>query len=214
VRGHERDLVVLVADGNMRAAVGGVLSRPKALRMRPLHPEPDIFVHIYRDPGCYRSAHDFLRHMAARSAHALVLFDRHGSGQEARSREDIEAEVEERLSRAGWGDRALAVVLDPELENWMWSDSPQVDQCLGWASREPPLRSWLAANHLWPEGAVKPPDPKDAVERVLREVRQPRSSSIYRRLAEHVSLQRCGDPAFHKFRDALRGWFPPERETL
>jgi hypothetical protein len=46
------------------------------------------------------------------------------------------------------------------------------------------------------------------VETVLRTVRQPRSSGLYRKLAEKVSLERCTDPAFDKLRIVLRRWFP------
>jgi hypothetical protein len=64
-----------------------------------------------------------------------VLFDYYGCGAEHEmAPEEIEDEVEEKLSRSGWEDRARCVVIDPELEVWVWSDSPEVDRCLGWKS--------------------------------------------------------------------------------
>ena len=71
------------------------------------------------------------------------------------------------------------------------------------------LRDWLREKGLLPRGAVKPSEPKEAVELVLKTVRTPRSSSIYGDLAQSVSTERCIDPAFAKLRRCLREWFPP-----
>ena len=54
----------------------------------------------------------------------------------------------------------------------------------------------------------KPVRPKEAAEAALRKVRRPRSSNIYRKLAEVVSLQLCTDPAFLKLKSILQNWFP------
>ncbi len=204
---YEADLVVLVADKSMGATVAGLLSRHQALGIRPVRWR--THTHTERDPGCLLRGHDFLRPMSRRYAHCLLMFDRQGCGQEDKSREAIEQIVEKRLAGSGWTGRGAAVVLDPELEMWVWSDSPEVDVCMGWGSRRPELREWLRDTGLWPEGAAKPADPKAAVETALREVRKPRSSAIYQRLAGAVGFERCCDPAFLKFRDVLRSWFPP-----
>ena len=122
----------------------------------------------------------------------------------------IVAEVEERLARNGWGDRARVIVLDPELESWVWSDSPHVPRILGWSRTRPVLQSWLVERGLLEENQIKPVRPKEAMVAVLRSVRKPRSSKIYQRLAENVSLARCTDPAFEKLRTTLQQWFPNE----
>jgi hypothetical protein len=202
---YDADLVILVADRNMEAAAGGLLSRPEALGITPV--SRALFTHPERDPGCFLRGHEFLRPMQRRYARCLMMFDRAGSGREERTREDIERIVEERLSRSGWKGRCAAVVLDPELEAWAWASSPEVDACLGWQSRGPSLRRWLQDTALWPADAVKPYDPKAAIETALREVRKPRSSAVYGRLARQVSFERCADPAFLKFRRVLRSWF-------
>lgn len=201
-----KDLIVLVADKNMEYAVKGLFGRSRDLGIRPI--EWDMFVHPRRDPGCLNEAHDFLRPMTRDYDHALVLFDHQGCGRESNSPNELVALVRERLARNGWGDRADVVVLTPELEVWVWNDSPHVDECLGWANRQPPLREWLAANGRWPYDTSKPPDPKAAMEAALRQVRQPRSSAIYLNLATQVSLQGCVDPAFRRFIQTLQRWFP------
>lgn len=77
----------------------------------------------------------------------------------------------------------VADKVDPELENWVWSDSPHVAQVLGWTDTTTPLRDWLRDKGHWTPECGKPSRPKEAVERVLRHVRKPRSSALYRRLS-------------------------------
>ena len=203
----QADLAVLVADSNMQAAVRGLLSRPESLGIRSV--QSSIFVHVERDPGCFHRGHDFLRSMANRYAHGLILFDRLGSGQENQGREDLEKSVNGRLSISGWNERASTIVLDPELEVWVWSESPEVGRCLGWKG-QPDIRSWLSNQGMWPMGNPKPENPKKAIELVLRYVNKSRSSSIYENLAQNVSFQKCTDPAFIKFKEVLQNWFPGE----
>jgi len=205
----EEDLVVLVPGRDEQAALEGLLSRPEALGIRPVGPV--FYRHPDRDAGCLLRAHLFLRPQVRRFRHALVLFDRVGCGREPRSREELEAEVQSRMSASGWGDRAAAVVIDPELEAWVWSDSPHVAEELGWARRQPALDEWLVAQGLLTEGQVKPPDPKETVHRALREAAKGRSSAIYAQLAETVGLGRCVDPAFAKLREVLLRWFAADR---
>lgn len=201
----KRDLVVLVADRNMKATIGGIFDASDRLGIRRL--SSDVFVHPEHDPGCFLHAHDFLDVHRDRYAHALVMLDREGSGQEGMTREQIEAQVQDRLIRAGWGERAAVVAIDPELDNWIWSDSPHVDAAIGWTGRTTDLREWLVRNGHLEQGAVKPARPKEALEAVLREALRPRSSAIYAALMRKVSFKRCTDPAFRKFKQVMHGWF-------
>jgi hypothetical protein len=200
-----KDLIVLVADKNMEYTLKGVLSRPPALGIRPI--TFDVNVHIERDPGCFQSGPNFLRGLVNRYQQALVVFDREGSGQEYQTREALENDLEQRLAAAGWQQRAAAIVIDPELDVWIWSDSPHVDRILGWANRQPDLRTYLRVHDWWPTARLKPDRPKEAVEQALRIVKKPRSSAVYLQLAETVSFQRCNDAAFLKLKASLQRWF-------
>jgi hypothetical protein len=202
----EEDLVILAADKDIESAMDGLLSRTFALGIHPLTTK--LFRHPERDPGCYLRSHEFLRAAAPCFAHALVIFDRQGCGRDVKPRSQLEKEVENNLSRNGWDNRAAAIVLDPHLEVWVWSDSPEVDMCLGWHRSTPQLRQWLEDQGIWPASVMKPPDPKGAFESALRYVRKPRSSSIFAQLAKRVSVQRCSDLAFVKLKELLRAWFP------
>lgn len=204
---HHKDLVVLVADSNQEFAIRGLLSRPQSLRIVDI--SYDIFRHPQHDPGCLCFGHDFLRILHGRYRYSLIVFDRVGCGKESSTREELEREVEDSLCRTGWEDRSAAIAIDPELEAWVWSDSPEVDAVLGWESGPfDSVRHWLANEGLSTAIDAKPHDPKDAFEAVLRIVRRPRSSAIYQQLAERVSVNRCTDEAFAKLRTQLRLWFP------
>jgi len=200
-----KDLVVLVADKNMEQALEGLLKRSQALHIRPL--TYDLFVHPRRDPGCLNEAHDFLRPFSRAYKCAMVMYDHVGSGQEQKQPHVLADAMKKRLQQNGWGC-CEAVVLSPELEVWVWSSSPHVDVCLGWADHEPPLREWLATSGFWPLSDPKPRSPREALEQALREVRKPRSSAIYLSLAERVSLHGHSEPAFLRFIQALQCWFP------
>ncbi len=205
---YKKDLIVLVADSQMERAMEALLARHDALGCRPI--DHEIEQHSGRDSGCFHDAHNFVQPWCGNYRHALVLFDRAFDRKKKlvrQSREDLESTVERNLSRNGWGDRAAAVVIDPELEVWVWGDSREVARCLGWQGRDPDLRSWLRDKGLWSEGSAKPEDPKAAMEAALREVGKPRSANIYKELAQSVDFQRCEDRSFIKLKDTLRKWF-------
>ncbi|MCR4413858.1 MAG: hypothetical protein NUV77_15670 [Thermoguttaceae bacterium] len=201
-----KDLLVLVADGQMEFTVRGLLTRWQSLEFREV--SADIYVHPAKAPGCLLRAHDFVRAFQRQYGYALVMFDREGCGNSQETREALEAEVEARLAAAGWKDRSAAIVLDPELEVWVWSDSPEVDAALGWSGRTPSLTQWLRSEGFLRQGEAKPRDAKRAVDEAMRVAGKRRSSAIYRRLAERVSLHRCADPAFRKLKAVLQSWFP------
>jgi hypothetical protein len=108
-----------------------------------------------------------------------------------------------------WCEYAV-VVIDPELEAWIWQDNPHVSRGLGHTNAQQSLRALLAASGEWPNGHDKPPRPKEVVERVLRSNRIPRSAAIYRQIAGRVSVNACTDQAFQALIQTLRGWFPTD----
>ena len=139
---------------------------------------------------------------------ALVLFDKDGSGDEGVERLDIQIAVEEDLRRTGWEDRSKAIVIEPELETWVWSKSANVGRVLGWNEGTSALRKWLCEHGLWPDGEAKPPDPKLALKRAMKEENCSPKAATFKELAKMVSLKMCEDPAFQEVRETLQGWFP------
>jgi len=202
-----KDLIVRAADQDMEQALIGLFSRPESLGTRKI--VFDIFVDSARhDPGCFKKAHNFLRPFIKQYAHALVLFDHYGCGQERQSVETVQGIVENDLSSSGWRDRSAAIVINPELEIWVWSDSPNVAECLGWQTSYGDLRDWLERENHWPSNQTKPTRPKEVMRMVLRRTNTPRSARIFKELGERVSLRRCEDPAFNRLCTVLRNWFP------
>ena len=205
------DLVVLAADKNIEYALKGLFTRPQALGVRPI--TADIFVHPQRDPGCVQRGVAFLSDLSKWYHYGLLMFDYAGSGRE---REQGPRELQETLDNefAGsvWRERAKTIVLSPELEAWLWSNSPHVDDVAGWKNRQPSLRRWLTGQGWLQQGKIKPDKPKEAFQAALREARTQRSSSLYQQIAEKVSLQRCTDSSFQEFRDILRAWFPQDSQ--
>lgn len=202
-----RDLVALVPDSNYEQGIESLLQRPESLRISPI--SFDIYTHMHRDPGCLRESHEFLRPLIADYRFAMVLFDRDGCGQEDRPTEEIQRSVQTRLERNGWNAQSRVLVVDPEFDAWVWSDSPHVPAVLGWPDDSDNLRHWLRQQGFEVDSNGKPSNPKEAMERVLRTADKPRSASIYARLGEQVSVRRCTDPTFSAFKETLRDWFPP-----
>ena len=202
-----KDLFVLVADLELANALTGLLSRAASLQIR--HLSFDIERHPNRDSGCRIEAVEYLRPFHRRYRCALIVFDRHGCGS-ILPREDIQQEIEEQLARNGWDGRAKVIVIDPELEVWVWSDSPAVSGVLGWGVQFRELRRWLNSQGLWPAGRSKPSDPKKAMREAMRHRRSQRSPRKFRELASAVDFGVCQDPAFDEMRRTLRAWFPPD----
>jgi hypothetical protein len=201
----QKDLIVLVADKNMEAALVSVLRRPESLGIRPL--TFDIFVHPYHDSGCLLNAHTFLQPFSQRYSFSLVLFDKEGCGQENIPSTKLEQNVQELLTERGWYNRSCVTVIDPELETWIWKDSPHVSNAIGWANRLQELYTWLEDKGFIENNESRPSRPKEALEAALRSVKKPRSSSIYSELGSKISLRKCTDPSFVRMRTQLQIWF-------
>lgn len=198
-------MVVLVADGTMESVVKTLLARYRPLKIRPV--EFDIYRHPEHDPGCLNKSHTFLKTFLRSHRHALVLFDHDGCGRQEAPAQRLEKELVTRCDDSGWGGRAGAIVIEPELEAWVWNRSPHVAACLGWASPQE-LARWLDAEGFAVSQHGKRARPKEAMGSALRKVRKPWSSATHAQIAQRVSLSRCADNSFLRFCQTLRSWFP------
>jgi len=202
---NKKDLIVLVADKNMEAAMRSVLTRHESLDVRQL--SFDIYVHPYHDPGCRLESHSFLQPFSQNYLFAVVMFDRDGCGDEDSPINELESYVENLLSNHGWNNRSCTIVIDPELESWVWKNSPHVSNSIGWENRLDDLYLWLREHGFIRENETRPSHPKEALEAALRKVKKPRSSSIYSELGAKLSLKNCVDPSFLKLKSHLQSWF-------
>lgn len=199
-----RDCILLVADSDIKATVEGLFSRPSAIPIRPI--SFDIIVHPQRDPGVRLRSRGLLEPFRYSHSRAISILDHEGCGS-IEPVERVEANIESSCA-SHWHDRIRAIAIAPEIENWVWSDSPRVDEALGWAGKLPNLRQWLVDTGSLSAIQEKPSRPKEAFDAALRYVNKPRSATIFAKLGATVSLNRCNDRAFGRFRKTLQGWFP------
>lgn len=202
-----KDLIVLVADKDIECAIRGLLKRQCEIGIRNI--SFDSVVHPQHDPGCYKRSSDLIRGYLKTHSHALVIFDREGSGKETSTASEIEIEVERSLSINGWTERAAVVVLDPELESWVWSKSSAVATTLGWPNSKH-LYQCLLENNFIENGHVKPLRPKEALNHVRKLKRIPKSPSLFSQLAAQVDFKSCEDRSLNRLLTIMRTWFPLE----
>lgn len=197
------DLTLVVADKNMHFALRGALNRPEALGIRPV--SFDFLVHPGRDGGVRKEGPELLALKRSSSRHGLIVLDHEGCGA-TQSAVELEQELDRRVNLA-WGGGGGALVIEPELDVWMWGTENALKSALGW-NKSGSIREWLQEKGYSLNEHQKPTRPKEALETVLRELRTPRSSALYEALASKLSLQRCVDPAFIRLRQMLQRWFP------
>ncbi len=166
----------------------------------------DTLVASGNDPEVHTRAHDLLRSYRRTHRFAVVVLDNAWDGSPGV--ETIQNTIQANMIGSGWHRvRFEVVVIDPELEAWIWQDSQHVTTAFRF-TQYASLRQWLGEQGLWEANAAKPADPKRAVEVTLRTSRLPRSSAIYRQITSRISIQGCTDPAFHRLHNALLRWFP------
>lgn len=211
---NKRDLFLVVADLDAESALKALLCHRQAslgiqvdFKASP-PPSGDMLRYAGRDSGCYKDAVDILRTPQRTHRHAILVFDRDGAGAGERDRVEIENEIEEKLALNGWEQGTAAViVIQPELESWIWSESIHVSKTMGWEEDLVAMRTFLTSRGLWVEGERKPKDPKEAFAQALKSKGKPRSAQLFATIARQASLQGCGDGAFRKLQESLVRWF-------
>jgi hypothetical protein len=208
------DLLFFVADKNMAEAVAGLLEREGVNSIIGcgafnFDSRRDIKVAAgQNDPGLYTRANELLRPLVADYRRAVVIIDQEWEGSPGAGA--IEQQLCAHLIDAGWSaDAALALVVCPEADVWLWSESPHSAQALGWPSWDE-LRPALEKGGWLSPGQTKPARPKEAAEWALKHAtrRAPRSAALYRQVASKVSVARCQDTALERLISAMRIWFP------
>ncbi|MEU8038069.1 hypothetical protein [Streptosporangium sp. NPDC049078] len=120
----------------------------------------------------------------------------------------IRDDIAERM-KGSW-ERFAVVVIDPELEAWVWQDSPHLAQVL---KCPPDFRAILERSGHWPANTLKPPDPKAALDHLRRRYRVKAFNADFGKLAAKISVRHCQDAAFNYLCDHLRAWFPANAVT-
>jgi hypothetical protein len=209
-----RDCLFLLADKNMQAVFEGFLSRPRFYNSLNCGKfEYDLRVATGdNDPGLYTRAHELIRPFLKTHRYAVVVLDAEWEGTPGR--DAITQHISEQMRTVGWDkDRFQVIVIDPELENWMWQKNDHVAKALGFDNitevmEDPDIQK------AWSDGQPKPAEPKETMEKLLRKRRIPRSSAIYKQITSHVTVKDCHDLALLLLIETLRCWFPSEPEDF
>lgn len=203
-----KDLFILTADSQLQRTLATLLeSRWLSLGIRNISYE--IRRHQNKDPGCRTESASYLRELQGEYSKAMVVFDYRGCGAEDIAPEKLEEVLHDEIAGVGWSISDTAViVIDPELESWLFGGSFQrLQQVINWPGSQS-LRDWFEEKGFLERESAKPAFPKDALETLLAEVRIPRSSSLFEQIARRQGMARCQDRAFVKFRETLQHWFP------
>jgi hypothetical protein len=213
----KRDCLFFVADNAMADVIDAFLSRGFletriGCRDFRFNINEDMLIGTamggYSDGGMHMHCHALLQESGYLNSHnrVVVMFDKKFGGERPAS--EVREEALGRLRANGWaGDTADVVVIDPELEVWIWQDSPHVHETVGHAG-ERSLRDELKNETEWPDGFQKPLQPKALFREVCKRNRKGYSSSLYRDIVKKVSVKNCSDPAFQQLAFTLRRWFP------
>jgi hypothetical protein len=199
------ELIALVADDTMSKMIAGLLGRLPDVGCKPVSHE--IVVHPNKDPGCRRTSSSLLRGYLHKADRALVVFDYEGCGDSRHSPEDVRISVLENLSVNGWENRCEVIVINPELEVWIWIGWQRIAEIIRWPHGET-LEAWLAKDFPVLPDCAKPKRPKEAFQAALRGCQLSRSSSLYAKISMAAPLDKCTDPSFLLLKATLRGWFP------
>jgi hypothetical protein len=174
--------------------------------------QQDVVVDIRNgntDGGIHRRAHKLLHPYLRSHQNALVILDKNFGGQLPAA--VVRREILSNLSSNGWqAGSAEVVVIDPELEVWLWQrGNPHIARAFRYDGSVP-LEEFLGVEGVWPSAALKPARPKEAARILLRRFRAGVPMVVYARIIESVSVSGCQDPAFRLLASALRRWFPVE----
>jgi hypothetical protein len=207
-----RALFFVVADRDIEAMVTGFLQKERAdLRLGCAPFDFDAKLDVGRaaadkDSGLYVRGAEYVRRHRQTHDHVVIMLDADWEGSPGAA--SIDAKLREDLRKCGCSDDdSEVIVLDPEIEAWMWVDKLEVARVLGFESTGD-LRSWLEAAGFDVGANQKPLRPKEALQAALRSKRKPRSSATFAAVAAKVSLNACQDPALLKLRATLQRWFP------
>jgi len=211
----KRPCVFLLADGTMAQVLRSFLSRGYlegrlGCRTFDFDFQQDVVVNVRNgntDGGIHRRAHELLRRYIRSHQNAVVILDQKFGGR--LSAAVVRGEILGNLLRNGWSAECVeVVVIDPELEVWLWQRrNPHIARAFRYNGAVS-LEEFLAAEGFRPSAAVKPAKPKEAASLLLRRYHAGVPMVVYTRVVKNISISGCQDPAFSRLVSALRRWFP------
>jgi len=139
----------------------------------------DILQHPQLDSGVRTGGVQLARIHSEFYRHCLIVFDWYGSG--AKDTHTEEKRIKDELAKSGWEEKAEVIIINPELEIWIWGDSSHIPKILGWKGWDD-LREWLIEKEYFKGNQVKPDKPKEALKDALRKKGKRFSSAIHKKV--------------------------------
>ena len=206
-----KDLFVYAADADAVAFLNAILNKPEALGIRKIR--FDIDRNGGRDSGMIKNGAEFVRTERIKNNYrkVILMWDHHGSGRERRQKPlQVSQEIQDKLDSFTWEDNSATIVLNPELEQWLWHCEQAVAKHFGMAAEQ--LQQWCekyAGEQGVPPADIKKQNPKGVfqyiMDKCLDRSLKPRDFEEIGRLASIKGLQDC--ESFRKFTKTLQGWF-------
>lgn len=206
-----KDLFLLTADADAEAILRSVLPRHKALGIRSI--TFDIRRFPGRDAGMVNKGPETVRVLAPKKDYSRValFWDYHGSGWESRTPDDGVKRIQQRLDGVTWSGRSDAIVMVPELEEWLWRCPQSIATHLGITHAELEAAAERAADKLGKSVThCRREMPKELFEIVLhfRKRRQPLPED-FKALGARADLELWqASESFARMTGILRNWFP------
>jgi hypothetical protein len=164
----------------------------------------DITKHPGHDGGVVKYAPEFLSVFRNTHRYAVVMLDVEFDGSPGDANR-IEAMLQERLDNRGWQGHSQVIAIDPELEVWAWCAPHHTLEALNATNQE--VRRIAENKGWWDAEGRRFTRPKALFREVARAKQIAGPARLFPRLARQISVERCHDRAFVRFRDILRHWF-------
>lgn len=221
-----RHIFFLVADGQTETTIKAFFNRTdfcKKLKVGPFEVGDMDIEKVGNDAEVFYRAADRARSRLKTHQKLVVILDEAWDDKRAPDAATIKERLTQDLYAKGWEyDRFVVIVIQPELENWIWNDTAHMhrvfrfDQIPGFTSardyfREAKVDSAGKRCH-WPEQASKPTNPKEALHMLCRESRAKPDAAKYADVVCGVNVLRCQEPGFQELLATLRRWFGAESE--
>lgn len=213
-----RDIVFLVADGEMQATVEGFFENPAFdLRLQcarfEFDTKQDLIKHPRKDPGIYQEGHNLLKSYVATHKFAVVMVDfAFNDNLQKMNYQQFCEHIKDNMREAGWpNERFFVMAINPELEVLMWqSDTRRIEPVFDYPGDAGSLRTWLQNRNLWDADHTKPANPKAAIDAVGRQSwgRKKTHSQLFKRIARDVSFRGCEDESFNGLLHQIQAWYP------
>ena len=215
-----RDIVFLVADGEMQATVEGFFENPafdarlQCARFE-FDTKQDLIKHPRKDPGVYQDGHNLLKSYVDTHNYAVVMVDfAFNDNLQTMDYQQFCEKIKANMRAAGWPDeRFFVMAINPELEVLMWqADTSRIEHIFDYPREREgiSLRDWLQRRNLWNAEDLKPFDPKSAINIACSQSwgRKKTHSQLFKRIAKDVSFRGCEDKSFNGLLHQIQAWYP------